>query len=57
MGEDESQATSSGLAISEKGSAKCGECGARRWEVQPLGGRISIVYCGWCDVALGCVKE
>jgi len=57
MGEDESQATSSGLAMSEKGAAKCRECGARRWEVQPVGGGIAIVYCGWCDVALGCVKE
>ena len=57
MGEDESRATSSGLAMSEKGAAKCKECGARRWEVQPLGWGIAIVYCGWCDVALGCVKE
>jgi len=57
MGKDESQTTSSGPAMSEKGAAKCKECGARRWEIQPLGRGISIVYCGWCDVALGCVRE
>ena len=57
MGEGESKKTGSGLAMSEKGAAKCRECGARRWEVQPVGRGIVIVYCGWCDVALGCVKE
>ena len=57
MGKDESKKTISGLGTSEKGAAKCGECGARRWEVQRLDRGIAIVYCGWCDVALGCVKE
>ncbi len=57
MGEDESQMAGSGLATSAKRAAKCKECGARRWEVQRLDRGIAIVYCGWCDVALGCVKE
>ena len=61
MSEDESKTTGSHgetfqkAGVSGKGSAKCKECGARSWETQTLDSGIVIVYCSWCDVALGCV--